>query len=285
MRINELFNRVADWEWEHHSHYDRATTTVNKKSVELSFFFRGSTDSRYIEFSVDKSMAQTGRGNALEIMSIVTDAISKYVKEHDLKSFYFTADNGDASRVNLYSAISHKIQKTIPYRLEVDPGDEESDRVEFTFVKRTANDPPDAVHVKPNTPWEPLTKYGSFSQITSSKIAGDTVSVKFNLMSKTTVRIEISWDTINPNNRVAVQKLTSLIKDFMQSQSVPQLGTSIDRIDPKQVNMGGQLLNGLATALNLKMTSVRQFDQLNCLLSPIKPNTPLQSHDSEPATN
>lgn len=137
MKINELFDRVADWKWTALRGKDIAQTKVNGKEVTLTIYKQDIENGIYIEFDVDGHMKVTNKGNAVHILGIVTKAIVDYVNTHNPEFINFTAENDENSRVKLYTAMCNRLKTQLPYRLQVQQDDpDDPERVEFWFTKK-----------------------------------------------------------------------------------------------------------------------------------------------------
>ena len=109
MRIFELFDKTANWQWVDSSK-NLAKFHINDNVYEVEFYSRGN-DEYWTSFSLgqggDRKTSLTGTGNQYTVLATVYDIIKSGIKHHNPSRIEFTSE-GD-SRTSVYQKLFSRL--------------------------------------------------------------------------------------------------------------------------------------------------------------------------------
>jgi hypothetical protein len=111
MRLYELFDKVAKWEWTYQSDKIYVAKTA-RLELTIEFFTSEHDQNEWnVSFLRGKTVKPTGTGNEFEIFSTVLAVIADFIQERQPEAIAFTAAD-TASRVKLYNRMVSKFAAT-----------------------------------------------------------------------------------------------------------------------------------------------------------------------------
>lgn len=142
MRLDELFDRKADWEVTRSgpTKYE-ATIDLSNRTIVFSAVRTPDDPEWYLDFyeKTDSGIRfdMTGSGDEFLVMSTIKEVISDFVNKCSPEKFYFTADRNDASRVSAYGKM---IKRYVPPQYKATITQKPNSDAVYRFIKESRLD-------------------------------------------------------------------------------------------------------------------------------------------------
>lgn len=266
MKITELFDRSVPWKWQMSPNHAIAVAMINGKKVKMTLFIDSSDTqpgSHEVDmmFDVDGRSDVTGGGDAVLIMSAVTNEILKYLNHYPVSKLVFTAK--EASRARLYSAMCARLKNKIPYDLSVE---QSGNNTEYVFVKRGVAPVAESLDRTADWRWRSATGL----DIAETTVNGRSVKLQFDY-SEPEVEILFTVDgetkqTHQGNSQEIFGIVTTAIVDYIKKRADPVYKFSAVTSEPKRVKLYAAMCARVVQQVPYTVTADSQTGQVEYVL-------------------